>query len=69
MNTKSAERGSYARKYCDPDESRVVSVRMPPSTLKALRMVAAERDMTVSSLLRLEVERIAAAWNQAQRVI
>ena len=44
----------------DPGVSRVVSIRVQPSTLKQLRLLATEKDLTVCSLLRIEAERIAA---------
>jgi hypothetical protein len=43
----------------DPAVSRVVSIRVPTETLKRLRIAAAEQDMTVSSLLKREAERLA----------
>jgi hypothetical protein len=51
----------YARKSAyDPDVTRVVGVRIKPETLKQLRLLATEDDLTVSSLLRREAERLAA---------
>lgn len=49
----------YTRKTAyDPDVSRVVGVRISPELLKRLRFIAAERDLTVCSLLRNEAERL-----------
>ncbi|KGW65065.1 hypothetical protein Y039_1354 [Burkholderia pseudomallei MSHR1029] len=51
--------GPYTRKSAyDPDVSRVVGVRISPELLKRLRFIAAERDLTVCSLLRKEAERL-----------
>lgn len=59
--------GPYTRKTAyDPDVSRVVGVRISPELLKRLRLVAAERDLTVCSLLRNEAERLVSD-NGAQR--
>lgn len=52
--------GPYTRKSAyDPEVSRVVGVRISPELLKRLRHIAAERDLTVCSLLRNEAERLA----------
>jgi len=50
----------YTRGFADPNESRVVSIRVHPDTLKSLRILAAEHDMTVCALLRAVAEKIAA---------
>lgn len=55
--------GKYSRKGpYDPQVSRVISCRVRPETLKALRMVAAQRDMTVCAMLAREAERLAVSW-------
>lgn len=61
-NTKT--RGTFARKGADPDISRVISCRVRPETLKALRMLAAEQDLTVCAMLTREAERLAATWQR-----
>jgi hypothetical protein len=40
------------------DRTRVVSIRIKPTTLRKLRLIAAERDLTVCRMLMLEAERI-----------
>jgi hypothetical protein len=42
-----------------PEVTRVVSIRVDPSTLKSLRLIAAEKDLTVCSMLRIAAEQIA----------
>lgn len=59
-NTKT--RGPFARKGADPDVSRTISCRVRPDTLKALRMLAAQQDLTVCAMLTREAERLAATW-------
>lgn len=52
----------YTRKSAyDPDVTRVVGVRIKPETLKQLRLLATEQDLTVCTILRREAERLAAA--------
>jgi hypothetical protein len=46
------------REPYDPGVSRVVSIRVHPETLKQLRHIAAERDLTVCSLLKIAAERL-----------
>lgn len=55
-------RGVFSRKGADPNISRVVSCRVSPETLKALRMMAAHRDLTVCAMMTQEAERLAATW-------
>lgn len=52
------EKPRKLRKPYDPEVSRVVSIRVHPDTLKELRHIAAERDLTVCSLLKKEAERV-----------
>lgn len=50
----------YARKAAyDPEVTRIVGVRLKPETLKQLRIIAADMDVTVCSLLRDYAERLA----------
>jgi hypothetical protein len=42
-----------------PEMTRVVSIRVDPSILKSLRLIAAEKDLTVCSMLRIAAEQIA----------
>lgn len=42
-----------------PEATRVISIRVDPSTLKSLRLIAAEQDLTVCSMLRIAAEKIA----------
>lgn len=50
--TTTASREAYA-----PDIARNVSIRLHPTTLKMLRLVAAESDATPTALARYAVER------------
>jgi hypothetical protein len=52
--------GPYTRKSAyDPDVTRIVGVRMKPDTLRKLRLIAANADKTVCSMLREYAERLA----------
>jgi hypothetical protein len=42
----------------DPNVTRVVSIRVLPETLKHLRLIAAEADLTVCSMLRIQAEKL-----------
>jgi len=47
----------YTRKSAyDPDVTRIVGIRVKPDTLKQLRLIAAEQDLTVCSLMRRQAE-------------
>jgi hypothetical protein len=50
----------YTRGFANPDDSRVVSLRVTPETLKALRILAAEEDMTVCAMLKQHAEKMVA---------
>ena len=49
------------RFHLDPETTRVVSLRVSPETLKALRILAAEEDMTVCAMLKTQAEKLVAA--------
>jgi antitoxin component of RelBE/YafQ-DinJ toxin-antitoxin module len=41
------------------EATRVVSIRVDPETLKSLRHIAADKNLTVCSMLRIAAEQIA----------
>jgi hypothetical protein len=53
LQIKQSASGRYERR-----DSRTVAFRVSDDTLKALRHIGAERDMTVSTLLRTLAERL-----------